>query len=221
MPRGIIIVMELEKIFNRRFYDELNECGFLKDVEDILSQEGMINIDSADFVSLSGGEIVGTISESYNNVNEEIKMKRFKDRIPTNGIVNINMKSNMPLSEISIILDSIRKSCGNTNITIIFGANPNEKLETYFKIQAIFTANRKELSKLETEKDVLYEVALFCLEEKPGINAIQQQFDLGFNRASRIMDKLVDLGIVSDRIPNAGRTMLITDPEKIREKIYN
>ena len=35
------------------------------------------------------------------------------------------------------------------------------------------------------------------------------------------MDKLVDLGIVSDRIPNAGRTMLITDPEKIREKIYN
>ncbi len=68
--------------------------------------------------------------------------------------------------------------------------------------------------------EVLYEVALFCIEQKTcSINAISNQFNFGFNRASRIVNTLESLGIVSGKNGTKGREVLCDASEL--DKIFS
>lgn len=58
--------------------------------------------------------------------------------------------------------------------------------------------------------EMLYQCAKFFIEEQTGsVNALQQAFNLGFNRASRIAQALEEMGILSEKT-SKGRTALIT-----------
>ena len=66
-------------------------------------------------------------------------------------------------------------------------------------------------------EDLLYEIALYCINSGLcSINSIQNQFQLGFNRASRIVQILEDREIVSPKNGTKGREILI-DTYKLRE----
>ena len=56
-----------------------------------------------------------------------------------------------------------------------------------------------------------FEVAKFVVEQDScSINSIQQQFNLGFNRAQKIVESLENEEIVSVGEKNKARTVLIT-----------
>ncbi len=58
--------------------------------------------------------------------------------------------------------------------------------------------------------ETLYQIAKFCIEEDNcSINSIQQQFNVGFNRAQRIVTFLEEQGIVSEKNGTKGREILI------------
>ena len=66
--------------------------------------------------------------------------------------------------------------------------------------------------------EMLYNVALFCIEQNMcSINSIQQQFQLGFNRATKIVQALEQLGVVSGKNGTKGREVLcqVSDLERI------
>lgn len=66
--------------------------------------------------------------------------------------------------------------------------------------------------------EMLYNVALYCIEQNMcSINSIQQQFQLGFNRANKIVQALEQLGVVSGKNGTKGREVLVqvSDLERI------
>ncbi|MBQ9124782.1 MAG: DNA translocase FtsK, partial [Acholeplasmatales bacterium] len=66
-------------------------------------------------------------------------------------------------------------------------------------------------------EELLYQIALYCINSGMcSINSIQNQFQLGFNRASRIVQILEDREIVSPKNGTKGREILI-DTYKLRE----
>lgn len=72
----------------------------------------------------------------------------------------------------------------------------------------------------QESKEVLYQVALYCVEQKTcSINGILQEFNFGFNRAQRIVAALESLGIVSGKNGTKGREVLCDVSEL--EKIFN
>ena len=59
-------------------------------------------------------------------------------------------------------------------------------------------------------EDLLYQISRFCVESQAcSINAIQNSFGLGFNRASRIVSILEDRGIVSPKQGTKARDILV------------
>lgn len=59
--------------------------------------------------------------------------------------------------------------------------------------------------------ELLYQVARFFIEsETCSVNLLQQQFNLGFNRASRIVSALEEMGVVSGKAGTKGREVLMT-----------
>lgn len=65
--------------------------------------------------------------------------------------------------------------------------------------------------------ELLYQIALYCIESGMcSINSIQNNFGLGFNRASRIVSILEERGIVSPKNGTKGREILI-DSYRLKE----
>ena len=59
-------------------------------------------------------------------------------------------------------------------------------------------------------EDVLYEVAKFCVgQQNCSINAIQQTFGMGFNKASKVVGILEDRGVVSPKQGTKPRSILL------------
>jgi len=125
--------MNLKEEFNEKFLNDLVRCDFLKDVEEIISSNGGINIDLNDFKSFSDGEIIGSISQSFNNLDEEYIINKISDNLPTVCIFNISSSHPLRLDEEDILLQRLRGLY--PNIEIIFGTNPNKDVN--IKVQAL------------------------------------------------------------------------------------
>ena len=62
----------------------------------------------------------------------------------------------------------------------------------------------------DISEDVLYQVAKFCVEQQAcSINAIQQSFSMGFNKASKVVGILEDRGVVSPKQGTKPRSILL------------
>lgn len=62
--------------------------------------------------------------------------------------------------------------------------------------------------------EMLYNVALYCINNQMcSINSIQQEFNLGFNRANKIVGALEAMNIVSGKNGTKGREVLVTADE--------
>ena len=68
----------------------------------------------------------------------------------------------------------------------------------------------------QESEELLYQIAQFCVDSNAcSINSIQNQFQLGFNRASRIVTMLEDREIVSPKNGTKSREILV-DTEGLR-----
>ena len=62
----------------------------------------------------------------------------------------------------------------------------------------------------DISEDVLYQVAKFCVEQQAcSINAIQQSFSMGFNKASKVVGVLEDRGVVSPKQGTKPRSIFL------------
>lgn len=69
-------------------------------------------------------------------------------------------------------------------------------------------------SSSEDEDELLYSAASFFIQKQScSINALQQQFNFGFNRAQKIVEQLEKRGIVSARTGTMSREVLVTQYE--------
>ena len=75
--------------------------------------------------------------------------------------------------------------------------------------------------KIENEKDLLYAIALFGKYNTFSLNSIQNEYNLGFNRAISLLTKLVDLGIIKEKEGTNPRVLLVDDEEEIKNLIYD
>lgn len=125
--------MNLKEEFNEKFFNDLVRCDFLKDVEEIISSNGGIKIDLNDFKSFSDGEIIGSISQSFNNLDEEYIINKISDDLPTVCIFNLSSNHSLRLDEEEILLQRLRGLY--PNIEIIFGTNLNKDVN--IKVHAL------------------------------------------------------------------------------------
>lgn len=67
------------------------------------------------------------------------------------------------------------------------------------------------------DKSLLYQIALYCIQQDAcSINSIQNNFNLGFNRAKNIVNILENMEIVSSKNSTKGREILV-DSYRLRE----
>ena len=132
------IILNLKEFFNDKFYNDLVKCDFLKDIEELISGHGIINIDLEDFVKISNGsEIVGSISQVFDNLDDEFIISRINDKIPTDCVFNITGETNLKLTVVDKLLDKLRGLY--PDISIIFGTNIIEEMGSQIKVQALLT----------------------------------------------------------------------------------
>ncbi len=63
---------------------------------------------------------------------------------------------------------------------------------------------------MDATPELLYDIGQFCIQTNNcSINAIQTNFNLGFNRAHRIVNQLQELGVVSEKNGNKPREILV------------
>ena len=232
--------MDLKKKFGEGFYNDLIKCDFLKDIEEMINYQGLINIDIDDFEFVSKGAIIiGAVSNSFDDINEEFKYIKINHKFKaTDCILNVVGRKDVELSDIENIIKKLRSI--ENDINLIYGFTLDENLKTKFKVQALFTyhkdsnskeakTSKEENNKIEDTKlndnlydnKLLYDVALFFLDgNTPSVNVTQNEFGLGFNRASIIINKLVELGIISKKNGTNPRKLLINDKQKIEELIF-
>ena len=68
--------------------------------------------------------------------------------------------------------------------------------------------------------ETLFEIASYCIETQScSINAIQTQFNFGFNRASRVVSMLEERGIVSPKNGTKSRDILVNSVEELKEAL--
>ncbi len=109
-------------------------------------------------------------------------------------------------SEIDAVLDFIRSEAEPDYLFL------HEDLK-----KRVASTDAQSPSSNQESPEVLYEVALFCIEQDGcSINGIINQFNYGFNRASRIVSALESLGIVSGKNGTKGREVLC-DAAKLDE----
>ena len=133
--------MNLKEVFNDKFYNDLVKCDFLKDIEELISGQGIINIDLDDFVKISNGsEIVGSISQVFDNLDDEFIINRISGKIPTDCVFNITGETNLKLTVVDKLLDKLRGLY--PDISIIFGTNIIEEMGSQMKVQALLTCGK-------------------------------------------------------------------------------
>ncbi len=235
--------MNLKEIFNDKFYDDLVKCNFLKDIEEILTIPGMISIDLDDFVKISdGSEIVGSISQYFETLDEDYIISRISNKVPTDSIIYFSSDNNLNLKDVDKLIDKLRKQFSN-DVSIVFGATIDPRIKNKIRVQALLTYSNKpkekvdysELKKLEEEtnkivakreqkwndeNDLVYNVALYCINNPIAVNGIQNQFGLGFNRTIAILNRLEKLEIISIKLGTKPREILIKNEEEIKNRIY-
>lgn len=75
---------------------------------------------------------------------------------------------------------------------------------------------------IQESDEMLYQIALYCIESGMcSINSIQNKFNLGFNRASRIVALLEEKGIVSPKNGSTKGREILVDSYRLKEMFDN
>ncbi len=225
----------------KKFFKDLIKCNFIDKLEEIISLPELINIDIDDIVAVSNDEIVGSISQVMNSVDEEYIINSISNKTPNFCIFDISSDNNLSLDVVNKLIDKLRLLFND--IHIIFETRINidvsDKLEVnglllHVDESKLSTSNNEDLKEMEAknnkvheqktktfkdELELLYNVAIYCVDNPIKVNAIQNEFGLGFNRTTYILDRLEKLEIISIKLGTKHKEVLITDKDEIKRRI--
>lgn len=229
--------LEWKENFSERFYDDIVKCNFLKSFYTIISLPSIISICMDELVNVSNDDIVGAISQKMNNLYEEFKPTIISDIKPNKCLLYIASEiDRLNLSDIDVIIDRIRKQYGN--IELIFGCGIHSRFSQEIEVHALLLYESEEIKKKnlenkekdiiekpvtkrwKSEKDLAYDIAIYCKNNPITINDIRNEYGLPFSLIRSIIERLERLQIISIKIGTRPRTMLITDDEEIKYRIY-
>lgn len=240
--------INFKKILNEKFYNDLVKCNFIDDLNKMILNNGIVNITIDDIINVSNYEIVGSISQTIEDMNEDLIVKYISDEKPNICILYLFVADRLKLSIVDRIMTRIKKLFADIEILIGVGENINSADSVEISalllssdllskdVESIeFTKNNNDFVKKEKEKveehkkmeyknelDLIYDIALFCVDNnKCSINMIQNEFQLGFNNAVRKIELLEDLKIISHKVENTPRIILIKDKDEIKRRIYS
>lgn len=131
--------IDLKEYFGDKFYNGLVKTGFINDVIELTTKDNLINIDLDDFKYVSNSEIVASISQYIDDINEDYKLNIISDKKATDCIINIAGSMDLSLSEVEWLLKKIRDIYPNLNI--IYGTSIDVNLGKRKKVQALLTYN--------------------------------------------------------------------------------
>lgn len=225
----------------KKFFKDLIKCDFIDKLNEILIAPSIINIDIDDIATVSNDEIVGAISQNFDDLEDDFIINSISDKTPNACILHVS-SGEVTLTAIDKIVDKLRLI--NEDMQIVFGAGTNLNLGKTIQVNALllFTKNetkpstikedlnyikeesnkiyKENMNALKIENDLIYKVAIFCVNNPIKMNLIQNEFNLGFNRTSYILDRLEKLEIISIKLGTKPREILIKDEEEIKRRIY-
>lgn len=118
-----------------KFFKDLIRCKFIDKLEEIVSLPSLINIDMDDIAAVSNYEIVGAISQSINNLDDEYIVNTISDKTPNLCIINLVSGDNLSLTTVDTLIDKIRLI--NKDIQIVFGASLNKNFQNNIEVNAL------------------------------------------------------------------------------------
>ncbi len=105
------------------------------------------------------------------------------------------------------------------NAVVSFLAENNEQV--YLIDDESLNQKVIEIEEADDNDDMFEEVAYFCVRNKTAsTNQIQKTFNMSFNRADRIMQKLEKLGIVSSTVRGKSREVIVNE-DKLNDILDN
>ena len=95
-------------------------------------------------------------------------------------------------------------------------SNVNEFIRRQRSCEYMFTQEKlvKKATSAENSDDLLGEIARFVvINQAASINKISKQYNIGFNRAQKIVETLHEMGVVSDNVGSKARSVLVSIDE--------
>ena len=130
-----MINFKLKNELTPEFYNDLVKYGFIEDAEDIVYSPAIININIEDLKSLEKGEIVGIISQTFSDLNEDYNVLITNKCEPNSCIFHISSNENVKLEDVNILLDKLRNKFNLENI--IFGTSVSNIKDGHYKVRAL------------------------------------------------------------------------------------
>jgi hypothetical protein len=136
---------------------------------------------------------------------------KFSGVLPSDDLKKINAQKQ---ASIDLLEQRIKESKNQiqTDSDIVPKLTPEAEIKETLKIHDNFKAASKVSSERNSKIDPYFEEAgRFIIEnERASIGKLQRLFDIGFNRAARIMDQLCDAGVVGPQEGSSPRKVLMT-----------
>lgn len=136
---------------------------------------------------------------------------KFSGALPSDDLKKINAQKQ---ASIDLLEQRIKESKNQiqADSDIVPKPTPESEIKETLKIHDNFKAASKVSSERNSEIDPYFEEAgRFIIEnERASIGKLQRLFDIGFNRAARIMDQLCDAGVVGPQEGSNPRKVLMT-----------
>ena len=136
---------------------------------------------------------------------------KFSGALPSDDLKKINAQKQASIDLLEQRIKELKNQI-QTDSDIVPKLTPESEIKETLKIHDNFKAASKVSSERNSKIDPYFEEAgRFIIEnERASIGKLQRLFDIGFNRAARIMDQLCDAGVVGPQEGSSPRKVLMT-----------
>lgn len=131
---------DLKRELSDDSFDRLVKYNFLDDAVDMISSPIWSNVKLINWGRLYNYEIVGMISQSLSDFNENISVKSISENVPNNCLICLSMTGGISMKLVDEISDKMKAKYPNISVSISACVVPNIEFN---KVQAILFYNDK------------------------------------------------------------------------------
>lgn len=135
LNKGGEIKLNFKDKLPKKFINDLIKCNFIDKLEEIVTLPSMISIDMEDVLAVSNYEIVGSISQRMNSIDDDYIINSISDKTPNSCIFHISSGNNLSLTIVDTLIDKIRLI--NKDIQIVFGTKIDKDLDDNIEVNAL------------------------------------------------------------------------------------
>lgn len=234
----MVKVISLSKQVNENFYNSLVKCNFLESLTKMLTVSSAINISWEDIINVSDSEVVGSIVQNINDLNDELNINYICDKKPNVCLLYIYCGINVNLTDINYLVDKLRNEFDD--ISVILGIGYSKKPIAAIELHALLLYSEEEIMKddmaIEQKKaflndsgfnkheksanDLAYEIAIYCKNNTVTLDNLLEVFNLHYIRTRLILERLQRIEILCFQDIDKPIRMITTNEEEIKKRIY-